>query len=707
MARQPVLGGVLALFCLGGFAAAQPQTSELARGQKLLDAYWRSQTRQIADACLSDIKTRNDWEKKRPELRRQFLEMIGLWPLPPRTDLRPVITRKLVTDRFTVEKLYFQSSPELYVTANLYVPKLAPFPAPAVLYLCGHSQTMVKGVAFGSKVSYQHHARWFAEHGYVCLILDTLELGEIPGTHHGTSRLNQWWWQTVGYTPAGIECWNAMRALDYLETRREVDAARIGVTGRSGGGATTWWLAAADDRPRCMVAVAGFADLWAHVVEGGSQRYPTGVIGGHCDCMYFTNAYRWDFPLVAALAAPRPLMLQNSTADEIFPIPGYQRLAGKVRRLYDLYGAGDRFTVVETPGPHKDTPPLRLAAYGWMEQWLKGSKRAVSEPERPRLAPSQLKVLEQVPDDAVNAQVQETWIKPADPQLPEVPAVAREWWAGKSKEWLRQLETKVFSGWPAHPPPLSVRAVADIQHDGLRLRAFDFTSEEAVDLRLWLLTAAQEQKPSLVVLTAVDETGWQEWLRELGPPFKEALLTDAVPNRDADRFVQNQKALAYHHWAFATLAPRGIGPTRWTEPGSPAEVHVRRRFPLLGQTLDGQRVWDVRRGIAALGSLPELAGVPLWLQGQRDLGGIVLYAAIFEPRVARTDLWYPPASHRQGPTFLNVRRFLDMPQAVALVFPRRVGIQVKDEAEAAAWRWPEELQRALGAEYLKIRVVGD
>jgi hypothetical protein len=180
-----------------------------------------------------------------------------------------------------------------------------------------------------------------------------------------------------------------------------------------------------------------------------------------------------------------------------------------------------------------------------------------------------------------------------------------------------------------------------------------------------------------------------------------------VPNLDADRFVQNQKALAYHHWAFATLAPRGIGPTRWAEPGSPAEVHIRRRFPLLGQTLDGMRVWDVRRGIAALASLPELAGAPLWLQGQGDLAGIMLYAAIFEPRVARTDLWYPPASHRQGPIFLNVRRFLDLPQAIALIFPRLVRIQVKDEAEAAAWRWPEELQRALGGEYLKVRAVGD
>jgi dienelactone hydrolase len=132
----------------------------------------------------------------------------------------------------------------LYVTANLYLPKKATFPAPAVLYVCGHANTVVDKVSYGSKVNYQHHPAWFAEHGYVCLILDTLELGEIQGIHHGTYNQKMWWWQTLGYTPAGIECWNAMRALDYLETRKEVDAKRIGVTGRSGGGATSWWLAA-------------------------------------------------------------------------------------------------------------------------------------------------------------------------------------------------------------------------------------------------------------------------------------------------------------------------------------------------------------------------------------------------------------------------------------------------------------------------------
>ena len=230
MPRRLLLAAIFLSFVIPPLHAAEPST-ETARGDRLRDGYFRRQVELIAHADLADIKTRADWEKKRPEYRRQFLDMLGLWPLPPRTDLHAMIAGKVETDLFTVEKLHFQSSPGLYVTANLYVPKRAKLPAPAVLYVCGHANTVIDKISYGSKVNYQHHPAWFAEHGYVCLILDTLELGEIPGEHHGTYRRGMWWWQALGYTPAGIECWNAMRALDYLETRRKwipsVSASRV------------------------------------------------------------------------------------------------------------------------------------------------------------------------------------------------------------------------------------------------------------------------------------------------------------------------------------------------------------------------------------------------------------------------------------------------------------------------------------------------
>jgi hypothetical protein len=690
---------------------AADESSDTARGDRLRDGYFRQQVKRIADADLADIPTRADWEKKRPELRREFLDMIGLWPLPPRTDLHATITGKVETDLFTVEKLHFQSSPGLYVTANLYVPKRAKLPAPAVLYVCGHANTVIDGVPYGSKVSYQRHPAWFAEHGYVCLILDTLELGEILGEHHGTYRRGMWWWQALGYTPAGIECWNAMRALDYLESRKEVDAKRLAVTGRSGGGATSWWLAAADDRPQCIIPVAGITDLYSHVIEGVAPRLRDGVISGHCDCMYFVNTYRWDFGRVIALCAPRPLLLGNSDADDIFPVAGYRRLADKVRHIYELYGAKDRFQLLETKGPHKDTPELRVGAFRWMNRWLKNDPSEVHDDEPAKLTPQQLKVFDRVPADALNATIHESFLKPAKIELPRSATVTREWWKGRAAELLEELRSRVFRNWPDQPPPLNACLAADVKHEGLRLRAYDFVSEDQVELRLWLTTAEKVDKPTLVVLNALDEAGWQEWSADLDPVVHSVLQQTKGPKQDTARFAQNVKMLQSHKWAFAAVAPRGIGPTRWSETSpfdaKPNGNQIRRRFALLGQTLDSQRVWDVRRALACLRTVSDLKDVPLWLQGKNDMAGTALYASLFEPDVARLDLWHPPASHRQGPIFLNVLRVLDMPQAIALAFPRKVRLYVKDDAEAKAWEWPMQLQKALGQEYLQIRRGGE
>jgi hypothetical protein len=698
---------LLALHAVPGLAADGPP--DKARGHRLRDGYFRQQVKRIADADLADITTRADWEKKRPELRRQFLDMIGLWPLPPRTDLHATVTGKVETDLFMVEKLHFQSSPGLYVTANLYVPKRARLPAPAVLYVCGHNNTVIDGVSYGSKVSYQRHAAWFAEHGYVCLILDTLELGEILGEHHGTYHRGMWWWQALGYTPAGIECWNAMRALDYLETRKEVDAKHLGVTGRSGGGATSWWLAAADDRPQCIIPVAGIADLYSHVIEGVAPRLRDGVISGHCDCMYFVNTYRWDFGRVIALCAPRPLLLGNSDADDIFPVAGYRRLADKVRRIYELYGAADRFQLLETKGPHKDTPELRVGAFRWMNRWLKNDNSEVRDDEPTKLTPQQLKVFDHLPSEAINATIHESFLKPAKIELPQAPEVAREWWKGRAPELMEELRSRVFRNWPDKPPSLNARLIAEIKHGGLWLRGYDFFSEDQVELRLWLMTPEKVDKPTLVVLNVLDEPGWQEWMTDLRPAFLSALQLTNEPQQDTAGFAQNAKMLQSHNWAFAAVAPRGIGPTRWSETslldGKPNGNHIRRRFALLGQTLDGQRVWDVRRALACLRTISDLKGVPLWLQGKKDMAGIALYASLFEPDVARLDLWHPSPSHRQGPIFLNVLRVLDMPQAVALAFPRKVRLYVKDGAEAEMWGWPMHLQLLIGQEYLQIRKV--
>ncbi|MGZ8940798.1 MAG: alpha/beta hydrolase, partial [Limisphaerales bacterium] len=289
MTRRVITLGVLFFVSISVLAAPLKDVA--------LQKYFEAEVARIETGALADINSGDDWEKARGKLRVQLFEMLGLDPSQERSDLRATVTGQIEREGIVVEKVHFQSSPGLYVTGNFYRPAKVEKPLPTILYVCGHGQVKTNGVSYGNKVAYQHHGAWFARNGYTCLTIDTIQLGEIEGKHHGTYRDGMWWWNSRGYTPAGVEAWNCMRALDYLETRPEVDKTKFGVTGRSGGGAYSWWIAALDERIKVAAPVAGITDLRNHVVDG--------VVEGHCDCMYFVNTYQWDYPMVAALVAPR------------------------------------------------------------------------------------------------------------------------------------------------------------------------------------------------------------------------------------------------------------------------------------------------------------------------------------------------------------------------------------------------------------------
>ncbi|MFN7804791.1 MAG: hypothetical protein ACK5TO_12290, partial [Planctomycetaceae bacterium] len=167
-------------------------------GDAALRRWLANETRDVGRGESAWALTAEEWDSLRAPLREQYLDMLGLWPLPERTPLKPVVTKTLQRDGFLVQNVHFQSKPGLYVTGNLYLPN--PMPQgklPAVLYVCGHSG---RG-RDGNKTAFQHHGMWFATHGYVCLIIDTLQLGEVAGIHHGTYQHNRWWWHSAGYTP--------------------------------------------------------------------------------------------------------------------------------------------------------------------------------------------------------------------------------------------------------------------------------------------------------------------------------------------------------------------------------------------------------------------------------------------------------------------------------------------------------------------------
>jgi dienelactone hydrolase len=673
---------LLALLSLAAATlGADRPPGETRPGDAMAAAYFRRETSALSERCLADVRTLDDWTSRREGYRRQLWEMLGLPSALERPDLRAAVTGRMEHPEMVVENVRFQSWPGLYVTGNLYLPRGQTKPAPAILYLCGHGNVKKDGVSYDAKVFYQHHGAWLARNGYACLVIDTLELGEIEGNHHGTYRDGLWWWNARGYTPAGVEAWNGIRALDYLQSRPEVDGERLGVTGRSGGGAYSWWVAALDERVKAAAPVAGITDLENHVTDG--------VVEGHCDCMFPVNTYRWDFPQVAALVAPRPLLIGNTDKDPIFPLEGVVRLHEKVRKIYRLYGAADKLGLLITEGPHKDTQELQVPVLHWFNRYLKGEDPAVENAAAPLFQPEQLRVFRELPSDQQNTRIAETFVPAAAP--PPVPDTAAAW-ARRRDGWLREVREKSFGGWPEEGAPLDTREVFAADRQGIHFSAYDFTSQAGVPLRLYLARRAGQDRADLVVLNVLGEEGWRKLLAGMRPGFAEELKGEDLPAADEKAWAEMVEMFRSFKWAMAYVAPRGIGPTAWSG-NEKKRTQIRRRFMLLGQTLDGMRVWDARRAAQALRSLPAMKGVPLWMQGEREMSGVALYASLWEPEVARLDLWELPRSHRDGPDFLNVLRVLDVPQAVALA-AERSKVRIYDK-EQSGWEYPMEVARKL------------
>jgi len=663
----------LALACAPAeVLAADAPTLDTSGPDKMLADYFSAETAKLRDACLTDIKTLDDWKQKREHYRQQLFEMLGLDPLPEKTDLKAVVTGTIDHNDFRVEKIHFQSRPGLYVTGNLYIPKGLTKPAPVVLYLCGHSQVKKNDISYGNKTAYQHHGAWFARHGYVCLVLDSLQLGEIEGIHHGTYRYDMWWWNCRGYCPAGVEAWNCIRALDYLQTRTEVDPNRIGVTGRSGGGAYSWWISALDDRITAAVPVAGITDLQNHVVDG--------CVEGHCDCMYIVNTYRWDYPLVAALMAPRPLLISNTDKDTIFPLDGVVRLHEKVRNIYRLFNADKSLGLQITEGPHKDTQELQIHALVWFNRFLKNEDSLIRIPAESWTEREQLRVFDKLPEDQINTKIHESFVAKAQPA--GVPQNAQQW-IDMRDAWLKALKEKCFRGWPSEEDasPLDVQRTFSIKNQDLAVAAYTFASQPHVRLPLHIIRPTDVNAPEKLIVFVVDEEYAQRWLGILGSAFAEELRKQGFPEQQIKAYQELSKddiqqattvirqLLLTEKASIALIVTRGISPDAWN-PDKKKQIQVQRRFMLLGQTVDGMRVWDVRRAIQTLRSIDSTKNLPITLTGRKTMAGVALYASLFEPHVSRLDLWHLPASHSDGPIFLNVLRFLDIPQALAMAAER-------------------------------------
>ncbi|WP_286763980.1 alpha/beta hydrolase family protein, partial [Rhodopirellula sp. UBA1907] len=459
---------------------------------------------------------------------------------------------------------------------------------------------------------------------------------------------------------AGVEAWNSTRAIDVLQARADVDPDRIGVTGRSGGGAYSWWVAAIDERIRAAVPVAGITSLHNHVVDG--------CVSGHCDCMYMVNRYRWDFPMVAALVAPRPLLISNSDRDSIFPLEGVVDVHAKVRKIYELYGAEEDLGLQITSGPHSDTQELRIHAFRWMNRHLKKDESLVDTVATKLFDTKQLQVFDELPEDERVTTIHETFVPKAT--LEKTSSTPEEL-ATLSEHWKEQLREMTFAGWPDDVSiEQTLEVVEQLKRDDAEVTFAQYTSQDPYVLPLIVVHPAKAESDtspkepatagSPVDVVVLDQASWERAASGLA-----VVAPQRYPNVQPSQDVWNEMIDSGRPTVL--IAPRGVGPTEWSR-DERERTHIRRRFMLLGQTVAGMQIYDVVSALKALSGLRDdlaLAG-PWTLSGKSDSAFIALHASVWSDSIANLKLLDLPTSNRDSPDLLNVSRVLDLPELLGI-----------------------------------------
>ncbi len=338
--------------------------------------------------------TREAWEKRRQAVRERILVATGLWPLPPKTPLAAAIHGKIDRDDYTIEKVSFTSLPGHTVTGNLYRPKGRSGRLPGVLFAHGHWENgrlyaapdkavandlanKGEGTPESARYPLQALPAQLARMGCVVFVYDMVGYADSLALTH-----------RVGFTDAeaelrlqsfmGLQTWNSIRALDFLIGLPDVDPARVGMTGASGGGTQTFLLAAIDDR----LAVAFPAVMVSTAYQGGCV----------CENCSLLRVGTGNVEM-AAIFAPRPLAM---TGAKDWTVDVERTALPSLRKLYKLYGAEDKVDAhcFEQFG-HNYNQVSREVMYNWFNKYLKlGCESPVVEkPFRP-VPPAELHVFD-------------------------------------------------------------------------------------------------------------------------------------------------------------------------------------------------------------------------------------------------------------------------------------------------------------------------
>ena len=342
------------------------------------EPHFAKRAEKFEQLIASDHTNRMLW---RQLLKSRFIERLG--GFPDRTPLNPKIVGELEGDGYKIEKLIYESRPGFFVTANLYLPESKP-PYPGILFPCGHSEN---GKAAGV---YQRTCQLLARNGMVVLCYDPIGQGErkqiLVEGEHGKHLPRGEFKATSEHTITGVApillgenlatycIWDGMRGLDYLASRDDIDAQRLGCTGNSGGGLMTSYLVALDDRIKAAAPGCFITTTKRKNVSPGPGDAEQNIFGQIADGL--------DHSDYLMLGVPCATLICSATKDFV-PIEGTWEAFREAKRFYTAEGIPERLELIEVNEQHGYTKPLRIAATNWMSRWLLGKQVSVQETELP------------------------------------------------------------------------------------------------------------------------------------------------------------------------------------------------------------------------------------------------------------------------------------------------------------------------------------
>lgn len=319
---------------------------------------------------VEQLKTPEQIQAYQNELRQLMIKQLG--GFPERCPLNAEVLGRIPAKGYSIEKVIFESQPKHHVTANLYLPDGAG-PFPGVIVASGHSRT-AKTADYN-----QRFGIILAKHGIAALCYDPIGQGERSQMlnasgkplHDGTVS-EHFMVGTgsilVGKNTATYRIWDAMRAIDYLQSRTDIDPGRIGMTGCSGGGTLTSYVMALDERVVCA-APACYLTTFTRLLETiGPQDAEQNI--------FSQIALGIDHPDYVFLRAPKPTLISSTTSD-FFDISGSWDTFRQSKAIYTRMGFPERVDLVEAEGTHGVQPSNLAAIAQWMQRWLIGKDAPV------------------------------------------------------------------------------------------------------------------------------------------------------------------------------------------------------------------------------------------------------------------------------------------------------------------------------------------